>query len=264
MTAVLAIDFIVHILILADCRVSWSGGKNEPQDNLQKVYPLGPTGVLGFAGDVSNAKKIVNEIRKTNKNLPPTAMHIAQDISKCACQVYSKLPQKDQRYLELMYVALDYGNVNFITKNAVFANRVLTKMVSPKFKIQNETDCVRLGYAKNYPIKNLRENRDNLIDYGIKPGGIQFQSGIAVGHFGKALVSYSPTTVGGMFCVGTISKDGINWSSYTSGEYELIIQNGKFVQIDKSNGRVIPLKTLLEFDPNKPDVGNNRIDTNRD
>ena len=52
MTAILAIDFYYQIVVIADCRASWQCGRHMSQDNLQKAYPFGPTGVLGFSGDI--------------------------------------------------------------------------------------------------------------------------------------------------------------------------------------------------------------------
>ena len=68
MTAVLAIDFFYKIIVIANCRVSWKGGSYKPQDNLQKIYPFGPTGVLAFSGDLRPAKIVLKKFVRKPQN----------------------------------------------------------------------------------------------------------------------------------------------------------------------------------------------------
>src|SRR5262245_43018941 len=114
MTAILAIDFYYQIVVIADCRVSWQGGSYKPQDNLQKVYPFGPTGVLGFSGDIYSAQVIFRDIKDkaAHLSLPPSAQILVDDISNWARDSYSSISPAMQNPVELMFVASDYGNIS--------------------------------------------------------------------------------------------------------------------------------------------------------
>lgn|GEM_PF-2790184 len=258
MTAILAIDFRYQIVVLSDCRVSWQRGSFDPQDNLQKVYPFGPTGVFGFSGDVRSAKLVFERIKTeaSAKPLPRNAQFIADDIAQWARAAYSEMSPADQNYLELMYVASDYGNVSLAAQNVVFANSVMSKMTSPSFEPELQPDAVRLGYAINYPLDNIRLNRDNMLNLGLTPEGERFKIGILIGSFAKNLATFSPGQVGGMFSIGIVSVRGVRWFSYSVGDLELKIEDGKFIQCDHSQGRRVTLKGLWDFDPRQPDAGN--------
>jgi hypothetical protein len=257
MTAVLAINFIYHILVISDCRVTWSGSSTKLQDNLQKVYPLGPTGVIGFAGNVSIAQEIIKYIQTMapKKDLPLSVKDIVYDISEWAKMVYSNKKPNPTNYVELMYVAVDYGDVSLIAQNVSIAKNILVKMVSPFFKPIFNNDVVQLGYAIKYPLEHIIFNRDNLLNLGLEPKGRLFQAAIAVNSFGEELTKLGENTVGGMFSVGLCDLNGIHWVPY-GNDRELKIEDGRFIQYDHVNNRRVPLKTIIEFNPNLPDVGN--------
>lgn len=126
MTAILAIDFHYQIVIIADCRVSWDGGNFDPQDNLQKVYPVGNVGLLAFAGDIYSAQKICQAIRdnlETKGELfyfPPSPQFLAKNLPQWIRDAYSSIPVSMQNYIELMFVASDVHNVSMRTENVVF------------------------------------------------------------------------------------------------------------------------------------------------
>jgi len=258
MTAILAIDYYYRIIVISDCRVTWSPQPPRIQDNLQKVYPLGPTGVFGFSGGIAAAKAVVRQMvaNLKNKPLPPSAVEIAQDISACARDAYSKLPSIDKIDLQLMYVAADYGNEALRAKNVKFARNVLVKMEAPDFEPVEQSDYVALGYAVKYPSDTIRQDRDSMLRYGLDPLGQRFQIGVSIGAHGEGLATISGDPVGGLFTVGIVDLAGVRWSSYSyPGQAELRIEGGRFVQYDLVDGRRIPLKTLLEFDPRNPESG---------
>lgn len=258
MTAILAINYYYQIVVIADCRVSWQGGNYSPQDNLQKVYPIGPTGIIGFSGDVYCAKVIFKDIKEKAQvsPLPPSAQRIADDITKWAKDSYSSIPLVRQNPVELMFVASDFGNISLITDNVIFAKSIMIKMVSPHFQPIVEQDAVKLGYAVNYPMDKIVEDRNRMLNLGLSPEGETFKVGIMIGGLAQTLSSYSPSQVGGMFSVGVIDPRGIRWFPYSEGNLELKIEDGRFIQYDHSDGRRIPLKALWDFDPIKPDAGN--------
>jgi len=258
MTAVLAINYHYQIIVIADCRVTWLTTPPKLQDNLQKVYPLGPTGVLGFAGSVVAAKAFANYVRKANpnKNLPPTALGIVDDITVWARESYSELPQRDRTSLELMYAAADYGRVTLVASNVIFAENILAKFVSPNFEPEFQSDFVALGYAVKYPADVIRKNRDNMLSLGLDPFGQKFQVGITIGGYGEELAKISGNTVGGLFSVGIINARGVGWSAYSIGDQvKLEIEDGAFIQYDLKDGRRVPLKTIWDFDARRPEVG---------
>jgi hypothetical protein len=261
MTAILAIDYFYQIIVIADSRATWlfpQTNKSKPQDNLQKVYPYGPSGIIGFAGGIAAAKAVLIYIKKESENIhiPKSTLDIAHLIGGWAKESYLKIPSSDQIDLELMYTAVDLENVSLRTTNATFARNYLVKYISPNFNPEFQTDFVGLGYAKNYPRDIIRENRDGMLEFGLGPLGKKFQVGITVGSYGEELVKISNSLVGGLFSVGVVNTDGVNWYSYSIGDsVKLQIENGKFVQYDLKDGRRIPLKTIWDFDARRPEAG---------
>lgn len=264
MTAILAIDFHYQIIVIADCRVSWDPPTYNPQDNLQKIYPHGPTGIIGFSGSVLAAKAVASYMRDhtLGKPLPPSAADIVSDIRHDARTAYGRLKAANAGKLELMYAAPDYAKVSLAAPNVTFASNLMIKMESPEFLPVAQADAIRLGYAVQYPMDDLRLNRDNLLNYGLTPEGRRFQVGIAIGAFAPALARYAPTQVGGLFTVGVATATGHHWYPYGPIDgYELAIRDARFVQIDHNTGQEVLLQTILEIDPNKPPRGGITIDT---
>jgi hypothetical protein len=246
--------------VLADCRVTWSGNPKRFQDNLQKIYPFGPTGVIGFAGHIKAAKGILSHIQKESqkKSLPPTAKQIVQDISLWAKEAYSLLPLGDQKDIELMYVASDYGRITLRTNNIIFTENILVQFRSPKFEPIFHQDYISLGYAIEYPEEILKENRKSLLHGTTDPESDSFHAIIAVVSFGEYLSTIGNNQVGGLFAVGIINARGVRWYPYkfSKSDVELRIENNQFIQYDPSAGIKVPLKTIWEFNPNIPDIGN--------
>ena len=264
MTAILAIEFPYHVLVIADARVSWEPNTFRPQDNLQKIYPLGTTGIVGFSGSISAAKAIFKlaEEQSHTRTLPPTADQIPIDLSKIAQEAYSQLRDKRRHEIELMYVGPDYSKIGLIAENVVMAKNIMAVMRSPKFEVQESPTAVRLGYAREYPLDLIRKNRDGLIKLGLSPGGVKFQMAIAANSFGPALARYAPHRVGGLFTVGVASARGVSWLPYGSeDEYQLLIENGRFIQNDNKAGKTIPLETILEYNPYSRSSKDLRLDT---
>ncbi len=250
-------------MVISDCRVSWSTSLVRLQDNLQKVYPCGPTGVIAFAGGITAAKAIFRHINQEvpKKRLPPSARDIAIDIADWAKQAYAKLPTRDQVKVELMYAAADYRQVTSIASNVVFAENILSKMISPDFEPIFQKDAVCLGYAVKYATEDIRQIRDSLLNIALEPNDLRFQAGIAVNAVGGILASLGDDAVGGVFSVGIINANGVFWFPYGghSNGLELKIEDERFVQYDYRDGRRVPLKTIFEFDVNRPDAGDLHI-----
>ena len=199
MTAVLAIDYLYQVIVLADCRVTWLAKPPTLQDNLQKVYPLGPTGIIGFAGDVAAAKVVLRHIKSEASvtKLPPTALGIVDHISKWARQSYSNLPLRDNNKLELMYAAADYGNVIRHFSNITLAKNILVKFVSPNFEPENRFDFVALGYAVKYPPEDIRKQRNDSINLGLNPLGQKLLAVSSAFGYREVITKIGEDTVGG-------------------------------------------------------------------
>lgn len=264
MTAILAINFLHEIVILADCRVSWQAPRGRanprPQDNLQKLYPFGPTGVLGFAGDVYSAKRVFARIQReaARVSMPASARAIADEVSGWAQDEYARMQIPPGRQpLELMYVASDWKSVSLAARNAVFSEQVMVEMTSPEFRPSAHADAIRLGLARRTPMDNIKLNRDAWLGLSLDPDQEKFFAGVFLVTYSTGLAARSPAEVGGMFCAGITSVTGVRWYSYSIGALELRVEDGQFVQYDHNNGRRVPLKLLWEFDASKPDAGDN-------
>lgn len=258
MTAILAVDYHYQIIVIADCRVTWLTNPPKLQDNLQKVYPFGPTGVVGFAGGIAAAKAIINKINQEapRKSLPSSAKEIVSDIASWATDAYSRLIRSDQIPLELMYAVVDYGEVTLATPNAVFANNILAKFSAPDFEPKMQSDFLALGYANQYPASTIITNRNNMLQLGLEPLGLQFQVGISIGAYGEGMAKIAGDPVGGLFSVGVITARGVGWYPYSYGDQvELKIEDGTYVQYDLKNGKRVPLKAIWDFDARRPDAG---------
>lgn len=259
MTAVLAIDLMYQILVMADCRVSWIPPVHQPQDNLLKIYPIGPTGIFGFSGSVQAAKVVFTEFADWARNipLPPSASDIVSDIAQSARQSYSQLPDAHKLNLELMYVAPDYGNVTLRTENVTFARNLMIRMESPSFLPTPQSTAVRLGYARKYPMDILRQNRNSLLNEGLTPEGRRFQIGITIGGLVPTLARYAPHQVGGLFSIAVATASGVGFWPYGPVDgLELAIESGGFVQIDHNDGRRVRLESIVDYDPTEPYAGN--------
>lgn len=251
-------------MVIADARMSWEPSSFRPQDNLQKIYPLGPTGIIGFSGSVVAAKAIFSHLTSKDQRrpLPQTAEQIPIDIGAAAREAYSKLRSRERQDVHLMYAGADYSSIGLVADNMIMARNVMAVMSSPNFEVKNSPDAIRLGYAQHYPITVLIENRNSLMRHGTSEMGRRFQVAIAIGSFAPSLARYAPHRVGGLFTVGVATAEGVGWWPHGSGEdYQLLIEDGKFVQIDHKRGRRIHLKTVMEIDPYRPSSGDLRIDT---
>jgi hypothetical protein len=256
MTAVMAIDFLSHILVISDCRISYKGGNPEPKDYLQKVYPFGLNGIIAFAGDIVSAKAIMTKIIKS------THLLNINEIPLLASEAYKNSPDYPGRIVELMFVASFPSEHIGISNNAIFPKNLLFEMTSPDFKLTQKKDNIRLGYAKKYDEKILLENRNNLINVGLDPTNRKFQIMTVVGSFGNSLAKLCENTVGGLFSGGVITPVGVDWLSYSiDDKFELKIEDGRFIQYDHEKERRIQLQTIFEFSSNQYSRKNLRLDT---
>jgi hypothetical protein len=254
MTAVMAIDFLTHIIVIADCRISWSGNY-PPQDFLQKVYPFQINGLLAFAGDILSAQAIFISIKKTN----PTNLN---DISICAKEAYKQIRDYPGRIVELLFVisSPDIDRSPPIVTNLPM--NVLFEMVSPNFYPIRRFDFLRIGKAINYNPEILLENRNSLCDLGLNPSTRKFQMGIVANSIGNQLAKLGENTVGGLFSAVSISPNGVDFLQYSIGDkYKIEAENGKIIQNDLENNRRIQLQTIFEFSPNQYSNKNLRLDT---
>lgn len=266
MTAILGLNFFYQIVVIADCRVTFEypNQKKILQDNLQKIYPLGPTGVIGFSGNVFVAKKIFTLLKNEPlRPLPKSVINIAHEISLIAKEAFNKLPNHRKSDIELMYAAVDYGNIGLIADNVTFAENYFFRMLSPDFQVEVFRDHIQLGYAINYPEELIIRNRNDLINMGLKPHGQKFQRGIIVTTFGNSLANLAPSAVGGLFTACKISTEGILWQPYsmTDDRYQLTIENGKFVQYDHQKNVRVPMESIWDFDTRRPKSGMYLFDT---
>lgn len=254
MTAVMAIDFLTHIIVIADCRISWSGNY-PPQDFLQKIYPFQINGLLAFAGDILSAQAIFKSIIKSQ----PTNL---DDISICAKEAYRQIHDYPGRIVELLFVisSPDIDSSPPIVTN--LPKNVLFKMVSPNFYPIREFDFLRIGKAINYNPEILLENRNSLCNLGLDPSTRKFQMGIVANSIGNQLAKLGENTVGGLFSVVTVSPNGVDFLQYSIGEkYEMETENGRIIQHDLENNRKIKLQTIFEFSPKQYSNKNLRLDT---
>ncbi|MEX2031035.1 MAG: hypothetical protein WD906_08690 [Anaerolineales bacterium] len=257
MTAVLAISFPYHVLVIADCRVTWRAASRRLQDNLQKLYHFSPTGIVAFAGSVAAAQALFRHIasQPTGQPLPPDPTYIAHEISSWARAAYRSLPSADQVEFELLYAAADYSRVGLAGDNLVFADNVLVTMSAPDFQLYFQSDAAALGYGKSLEIADLVSTRDQLLSWATNRMGIAMQVGIAVGTYGERLARLSGEPVGGLYTVAVADVRGVTWYPYSySQEVGIRVEGGKFVQFDNREvpNREFPLQAVWEFDVRRP------------
>ena len=163
-------------MVIADARMSWEPSSYRPQDNLQKIYPLGPTGIIGFSGSVVAAKAIFRHLTSKDQRrpLPQTAEQIPIDIGAAAREAYSKLRSRERQDVQLMYAGADYSSIGLVADNMIMARNVMAVMSSPNFEVKNSPNVIRLGYAQHYPIDVLLKNRNSLMRHGTSEMGPMF------------------------------------------------------------------------------------------
>lgn len=260
MTGVLAISFPYQVLILADCRVTWTTARPRLQDNLQKLYHFSPTGVLAFAGSVDAARALFRYIasQPTGQPLPPDPTYIARELAKWATDTYLSLPLAQQKDFALLYAAADYSRVGLAAANLVFADNVLATMSAPSFEPLFHSDVAALCYATSLPVADLVSARDQLLSLATEPIGIAMQVGMTIGTYGERLARLSGEPVGGLLTVALANARGVSWHPYSyAEEVGLRIEAGKFVQFDnrETPGKEFPLLAVWEFDARRPSPG---------
>ena len=70
MTVVIACKFWKALAVIADCRVCYQPPYLEVDDYLQKLYQIGDRLVIGFAGPLEGAHRVMDLVRKNAPSYP--------------------------------------------------------------------------------------------------------------------------------------------------------------------------------------------------
>jgi hypothetical protein len=256
---------MTQLAVIADCRVTWRypNGKSRLQDNLQKIYQFGPTGIIGFADSVLAAKVVFNSFNTHPlKTLPPNAWGFVEYIVDTARAAFNTMQNRDGVNLELSYTAMNYGKVYRRLQNATLAEPIMVSFNSPDFEPVRHVWGCPLGFARELDLQPIVQEITFLNQFGLNPAHHGGQAKLAIELFGERVARQAGTSVGGLFTAGIVNADGVRWVSYSQDEnYSIELRGFEFVQTDKKTDREIVLQPIVTFDENKPARGNLRIDS---
>ena len=149
MTAIIAINFHYKVIVVADCRVTWTGQNSKrKQDNIQKLYPIDKFGILGFSGDLVPAKAVMTAIRDRLNAAPVgyIGVALAEVISKVSREEYSKLGVEDKGELQLMLAGPLSPIPQVKAENVSMFSVGLFQLDSPYFEMKQLELVARLGF----------------------------------------------------------------------------------------------------------------------
>lgn len=133
MTMIACCRFRDGAVIIADARATWRRGNPQAfQDTLQKILPLGRKTALAFAGDVTAAAVIVNQLRLRIKKKPRLGVlrKLAAEIPRIAKHYYGLCQSRtrSRERLALILAGVDTaGNVRiWCYESPFFRSRNLT------------------------------------------------------------------------------------------------------------------------------------------
>lgn len=265
MTIVIANRLLNSIIIVADCRVSYTGS-NVVDDNLQKIYQLNKRMVLGFSGPLSGAYQVLDKIKSniSNYSKPPIADNLRIDVERWIRHEYREIENEQDR-LNLSFVIATVEprrevHSKFITSGGKEAPKpkwfpympdLCITTLKPSKAITGGLQKTNLGMCHVIGVNKEAQKlaRDTVVKlFGFEFGKPGLQAQAIVNSLMAVLMEKHILTVGGLFQCALLSSNGINWMTYDLpsdyGDVSLDIIDGKYIQRNNVTGRIVPLETI--------------------
>jgi 20S proteasome alpha/beta subunit len=243
MTLVVACRFQKGAVILADSRATWLAGgvESSVEDTLQKILVVGPHAALAYAGNVSVAACVVDELRRRGEFGPNKVVlgKMSVDLPRIAKRCLSQSRHK--------HSAIDCA-VDLVFTGVDGTGRVAVWHLSaPKFELTEvDHDFIAVGSGSQAVTGYLRANFatiDQLPD-------LKSQADHLIRRLESELRRAEIETVGGLFQVITVNRDGIRPMSYGFAGLDpegpprsrsMRAVAGSWVQRVESSGTEVPL-----------------------
>jgi len=268
MTVVIACRFLNSIILIADCRVSYSG-QDTVDDNLQKLYPLDEKIVIGFSGPLVGAHQILEAVKRNRKAYQKraTAANLLSDVERWIRHEYRMIKEpKDRKDLSFILASDDPKR----EMRSIWHTQDGREISKPQwFPFVPELREIKLYPSTSKPENLHKEEKGMCKIIGVNDDdqkaiekrlmdlfGFEFkqpklQALVIVNTLMYDLMERRIITVGGLFQCAVLSDMGIEWLSYSLpsdyGNVSLEIVNGQYIQRDNITGKVVPLMTIWQW-----------------
>jgi hypothetical protein len=198
MTIVVACQFEDGAIIISDSRASYElpNGKLMPNDSLQKILPMGKNGIFCYAGSVSVANKVLQQLKLLNKNKRQYQYldSIIKKLPGLLRYVFNSSSQQEKD-----------GSLSLIVGGKLLSGEIkFCVLQSPNFNpsIIKDFDIIGSGSVIREYLEKEIKNILPLKDFKARFDSLR-------NCLESALPKYNVDSVGGMLQAIMICKDGI-------------------------------------------------------
>jgi hypothetical protein len=276
MTVVIACQLFPAIAVVADCRVSYPPPYEEVDDCLQKLYQIEDRLVMGFAGPLKGAYKIMALVRDNVQSYskPPIADNLQRDAERWIRHKYREIDEPDRKGLSFILATVEPrreqpGNWFLLDEhgNLKPSSRPSWWPFLPEWKI------IALRPSQSEPTKLVREEGLFAKIIGVNDENRKIIEEVLVEIYQSAseqpalqmlrlldilqskVMARQIKRVGGLLQGALLSENGIEWFSYVGDNVALEFVKDRFVQRNTQTGQTLPLMTIWEWEESQPAPG---------
>lgn len=276
MTLIVACRFWKAVAVIADCRVSYAPPYEEVDDCLQKLYQIDDRLVLGFAGPLEGAQKIMKLVRRNTQGYskPPIADNLQRDVERWIRRRYRELPEPHRENLSFVLATVEpgrekrsrwfwsdgQGNVEPSSKPSWFPyvpewKTIALKPIAskPGELRREEKQLAKIIGVSGKDRKTVERTISECYGFAFKWPDRQIQ--VVLGFLMSRLMTSQVATIGGLFQCALLSEKGIQWLGYVGEEVVLEFAGGRFVQRNALTGQTLRLMTIWEWGESRPAPG---------
>jgi hypothetical protein len=228
MTAVVGINFLSEVIVVADTRVSWPNNTLPPEDVLQKLYrirsPRTPAkaALLGFAGNIS-AIKIVAQHLGTNKfqsyKRPLVMVSLKDDLRGWIEEATTTLEPGTREGLRFMLCGIEPSRSLSIKKgNTMIQSKQILETHIYVFQVNSSTGKVKVLKRNDLAVigsgaqlrRKLKSRILPAIRFGFNQPNLHWGRAHLVGEIANEIFQNSSIEgIGGPLQVGRITSEGV-------------------------------------------------------
>jgi hypothetical protein len=276
MTVVVACKLWKAVAVIADCRVSYLPPCEEVDDYLQKLYQIGNRLVMGFAGPLQGAYKVMELVQENARSYskPATADNLQRDVERWVRHRYRELDEPDRKGLSFVLATVEpkrekqakwfssdsQGNVEPSSKPSWFPFVPEWKTIALRPSQSEPAELVReeRRFAKVIGVQEedreaIEETLSESYRFAFKQPALQMQA--ILGFLKAKLMERQVKGVGGLFQGALLSENGIQWVGYAGKDVVLEFAEQRFVQRNTRTGHTLPLMTIWEWAESRPAPG---------
>jgi hypothetical protein len=228
MTAVVGINFLSEVIVIADTRVSWPDDLLPPEDILQKLYrihsPQTPTkaAILGFAGDISAIKIVAQHLGKNkfqNYKRPLVMVSLKNDLRRWIEEVTTTLEPRARAGLRFMLCGIEPSRSLSIKKgNTVIRSKQILETHIYVFQVSSNTGKVKVLKRNDLAVigsgaqlrRELKSKVLPAIRFGFNQPNLHWGRAHLVGEIANEVFQNAGIKgVGGPLQVGRVTSEGL-------------------------------------------------------